>query len=49
MNYYLMPGSIFVPYRFRHLFCRDALANGRAVVIGRGFDERIIGWFIKVT
>ena len=49
VKYNLIPGNIFVPYRLRSLFSDETLEMARAVVLGRGFDERIIGWFIKVT
>lgn len=49
MNYNLIPGSVFVPYKLRDLFNDKTLANARVVVIGRGIDERIIGWFIKIA
>lgn len=48
MTYKLMPGTVFVPYRDRQNYQSAVLETAQKVVVGRGFDERLIGWIIKV-
>jgi hypothetical protein len=39
-------GKVFIPYRDREAYPEDALRDEERIVLGKGFDERTIGWLI---